>query len=156
MKSAGAVGHDRRAPAVPRGHVGGQGGERLRQAALPQQPEIREEHRFVESHRRELRRSGRRFPVLRGKRVVVGVLGRQLLAAALSVATDGSGVPGQLHVGQDEPTVSPGEPGIAQLVVDDGQGLIGEVRVDVVGPQRPALEEVLVRVDDGAHRDQCN
>ena len=79
-----------------------------------------------------------------------------MLATALSVATDGSRVPRTLHVGQVEPTASPGQPGIAQVVVDDGQGLIGEVRVDVVGPQRPGFEEVLVRVDDGAHRDQCN
>ena len=79
-----------------------------------------------------------------------------MLAAPLTVSPDGHGVPRQLHVGEVEPSVSPREPRIAELVVLDGQRLVDQARVDVVGPQRAALVQVLVRIDDGAHRAQSN
>jgi hypothetical protein len=74
------------------------------------------------------------------------------LAVALTVPTDRRGVPGQLHVGEVESAVSPGQARIAQPIIHDGQRLVGESWVDVVGPQRPALEEMLVGVDDEGHR----
>ena len=55
-------------------------GSDVGQRALPQQPEVREQHRFVEPHGVEARHAGRRFPVVGGQRLVVRVLGRQPVA----------------------------------------------------------------------------
>ena len=67
------------------------------------------------------------------------------------MAAQHGGVAGNLHVGHVEALSPPREPRIAELVVDDGQGLVPESRVDVLRPQRPALVQVLVRVDDDRH-----
>ena len=56
-----------------------------------------------------------------------------------------------LDVGHLETLAPPREPWVAELVIDDGQGLVFEGGVDVLGPQRPALVQVLVRVDDDRH-----
>ena len=61
--------HDR-APPVPRAHVGGERGTTSTVRA-PQQPEVREQHRFVEPHGVEARQPRRWFPVVGGQRLVV-------------------------------------------------------------------------------------
>src|ERR1700676_2544316 len=86
-----------------------------------------------------------------GKCVVVAVLRGQVLTASLAMPAELSGVSRSLHIGHVEATVSPCEPGIAEIVIDNGEGLFSEARIDVVRPQRPTLVQVLVRVDDGRH-----
>ena len=140
------------APAVPGAHVGGQGRRVTRQAPLPEQAEIGKEHGPLEAHRRQLLEAGGRVPVLGRELVVVGVLRWKSLAGALVVAPQGGGVVRSLHVGQAQSLPSPGEPGVADLVVDDRQRLLSSRRVDVIGPERSGLVEVLVRIDDVRHR----
>ena len=86
-----------------------------------------------------MRGPGRRVPVVRGELLVVAVLGRELVATALAIAAEHGGVAGDLDVGHVEVLAPPREPRIAQLVVDDGEGLVGEGGIDVIRPQRPAL-----------------
>ena len=125
MQPSLALGHDGCAPAVPRAHVGGQGGQRLRKSTLPQQPEVGEQHGLVEAHDVEVRGPGRRVPVVRGELlVVVGTPGPGRSRRRWRCAAQHGGVTGYLHVGHVESLPPPGEPGVAELVVDDGQRLV--------------------------------
>ncbi len=54
--------------------------------------------------------------------------------------------------GRGRAGVPPRQPRVAELVVDDGEGVMTLRRIDVLGPQRAGLEEVLIRIDDGHHR----
>ena len=58
-----------------------------------------------------------------GRALVVAVLRREVLPAPLSIPPDGLGVARELHIGQVEASATPAEPGVSELVVDDGQGL---------------------------------
>lgn len=94
---------------------------------------------------------GGRLPVVRRKGLVVAVLGGQVLTAPLAMPTQSGGVTGELHVGDVQAAVSPGEPRVAEFVIDDGEGIVSDAGVDVLRPQRPAFIQVLVGVDDGRH-----
>ena len=151
MEAPGALGHHRGAPAVPGRHVAGEGDERRRERPLPQETEIREEHGPVEPHRVELLEPCRRLPVVRRELLIVGRLGGQALPAALGQVTQFGRRPRVLHLGQREAPSPPRQPRIAQVVVEDGQRLLPTGRVDMVGPERAGLEEVLIRIDDIHH-----
>ena len=73
MQARTRVGDNRRAPAIPRRHVRGERGQRRRQATLPQQPEVGEAHRFVETDLVEPPHARPRTPIRVGERVVVHV-----------------------------------------------------------------------------------
>ena len=73
------------------------------------------------------------------------------MTAPLAIPTQGGGVTGNLYVGQAKTLVMPGEPGIAELVVDDGEGFVPLRGVDVIGPEGAALVEMLVGVDHRGH-----
>ena len=51
------------------------------------------------------------------------------------------------HLERGEPAAPPGQPGPSGLVVGDGERVGRVRRVDVLGPGRPRLEEMLVDVD---------
>lgn len=57
-----------------------------------------------------------------------------------------------LYVSQRQLLVTPPEPRVAQVVVDDGKGLAAQCGVDVVAPQRARFEEVLIGIDDRDHQ----
>src|SRR5579884_134853 len=74
--------------------------------------------------------------------------GTEPLPPAAPVAAHGDRVTRKLHVGHLHPAAPPGEPGEPPIVVLDPQSLLGVGRVAVVRPQRAALVQVLVGVDD--------
>jgi hypothetical protein len=111
-------------PAVPRRHVGGERGQRFGKPALPQQTEIREEHRLLDTEVGKPPRARRRLPVVVGQCFVIAILGRQPLATSFAVPTDRDGVAGKLNVGQLDALIAPGEPRVTEVVVDNAQGVV--------------------------------
>jgi len=56
-----------------------------------------------------------------------------------------------LHVGRRQPSTTPRQPRVAELVVEDAQRVVAPVGIDVVAPHRAGLVQVLVGIDDGRH-----
>ena len=154
MDAAATVGHHRRAPTVPRSHVRGERAEVLVERAFPEQAEVREHHRLVDTHRGEPVGAGGRVPVVAGQVFVVARLGRKPGADALAPLTELAREPRMLHVDGAELAVgTPAQPRVAEVVVDDAQRVVAPARIDVVEPRRSRLVEVLVGVDHGRPRD---
>jgi hypothetical protein len=69
----------------------------------------------------------------------------------MPMAADPRGVTGQLYVGDLEAAVPPRQPGVSEVIVLETERLVTPFGIDVVGPHRAALEEVLIAVDDRGH-----
>src|SRR6478752_7711402 len=93
----------------------------------------------------------RRFPILSWERLVVVVLGRQAVPAPLAKPPEGCGIARILDVGDVETAITPRQPRIAELVVDNGQRLVPEARIDGLRPHLPRLVQVLIGIDHGSH-----
>src|SRR5436309_3570338 len=64
--------------------------------------------------------------------------------------TDLLGLRRSLDLRQVQAPSSPHEPGVAEVVVLDGEGIGPELGVDVVGPHGPRLVEMLIAIDEGS------
>ena len=118
------------------------------EVVLPDQAVVREQECLVEAETVELGEARRRLPVRGRERLVVGPLGRLPRERSLEPGADLVGLARHGHVGEHHAPAVPFEPRVPGRVVDDLQRLVAAVRVGVVGPQRPRLEQVLVAVDD--------
>ena len=148
MQPSGPLLDHRGAPPVPGRHVRREGAERAGQRPLPEEAEVREQDGFVDPHGIEAPDPGPRLPEVGGQRLVVDVVGRLPRPAPTVQLADRRGVPRDLDVGRPDPATGPGQPGMTEVVVDDGQRVVPPGRLDVVGPERAGLVEVLVDIDD--------
>ena len=153
-----AVGRDRRAPTVPRGHVRGERAEVGVERALPQQPEVREHHRLVDAHRGELLGARGRVPVVARELVVVARTRREPGADAFATVAELGRLARVLHV--DGPSLP-----VAPASATDSRASSSTMRsassrragIDVIEPRRAGLVEVLVGVDrPGRHAPHCS
>ena len=147
-----AVGRDRSAPTVPRGHVRGERGRGRRRACAPtaaRSSGTRPPRRRPSSASRSAR--ARRVPVVARQLVVVARLGAAGRRGCVRAGRRARDVwPGTLHVDRAELAVAPRQPRVAELVVDDPQRVVAVRGIDVVEPRRARLVEVLVGVDHGS------
>ena len=133
-------------PPVPGAHVDLGGLEVVGERALPEQPEVREDDRFVDAEAVEVVTPDRRVPEGAGQALVVGRLRRHPgtdLAAVLAHLVDVARV---VDFGDVDAAVTEHQPGVAEVVVGDAQGLVALAGIGVVGPEGSGLVEMRVGV----------
>jgi hypothetical protein len=114
---------------------------------FPQQSIVGKEDRSIETERVERVQPGAGQPVGVGHKLVEG--GRRVLAAhaAEPIVADQGRPLRDGYLERRERRTPPRQPGPALRVIDNRQRVIAVRRIDVVGPGRPGLEEMLVDVD---------
>ena len=87
-------------------------------------------------------------PIVARYRLIVALQRREPGTDALMLLADLSGVAGHLNSGIPQEAIAPAQRRVSRRIIFHANRLVAHARIDVVGPERARLEEMLIRVDD--------